>query len=289
MVPAFENLFMWRITIYLHGRTRDPAMGTNRTLRAVLYILFLMQGEEQHSTLSRRRRYLMVYMTLQNDDDDFENSIVVLSELRRLDEQMELQRLARINICTSLCNINALSDLQCLQRYRFRRNDVGFIAGLIPLENGLDSEGKMRTSQKQYLVDPMESTAIMLRRLATPSWWIDVQIEFGKHRSALSEIFHHTLELFYGEFGSYLTNWPHGLVDSRARDYAKAVFEKGSPFYSVVGFIDGTPIDIKRPSGARQRATYSGQKRSNCLKFQAVSAPDGSILHLFGPNGWMLT
>jgi hypothetical protein len=60
----------------------------------------------------------------------------------------------------------------------------------------------MRTSQKQYLIDPMESTAIMLRRLATPSWWIDVQIEFGKHRSALSEIFYHTLEIFYGEFGS---------------------------------------------------------------------------------------
>jgi hypothetical protein len=225
----------------------------------------------------------MIYMALQNDDDDFENSIVVLSELRRLEEQIELQRLARIKIWTSLFNINALSDLQCLQRYRFRRNDVGFIAGLIPWENGLDSEGKMRTSQKHYLVDPMESTAIMLRRLATPSRWIDVQIEFGKHRSALSEIFYHALELFYGEFGSALMNWPHGLVESRARDYAKAVFDKGSPLDSIVGFIDGTAIEIARPSGARQRATYSGHKRRNCLKFQAVSAPDGLILHLFGP------
>jgi hypothetical protein len=159
-----------------------------------------MQREEQHRTLSPRRRYLMVYMALQDDDDDFENSIVVLSELRRLGEQMELKRLARIKIWTSLLNINALSDLQCLQRYRSRRNDVGFIAGLTPLENGLDSEGKMKTSQKRYLVDPMESTAIMLRRLATPSRWIDVQIEFSKHRSALSKIFYHVLELFYGEF-----------------------------------------------------------------------------------------
>jgi hypothetical protein len=38
----------------------------------------------------------MIYMALQNDDDNFENSIVVLSELRRLKDQMELQRLARI-------------------------------------------------------------------------------------------------------------------------------------------------------------------------------------------------
>jgi hypothetical protein len=84
----------------------------------------------------------MVYMALQNDDDDFENNIIVLSELRRLEEQIELHRLARIKIWTSLFNINALSDLQCLQRYLFRRNDVGFIAGLIPWENGFDSEGK---------------------------------------------------------------------------------------------------------------------------------------------------
>jgi hypothetical protein len=63
----------------------------------------------------------MVYMALQNDDDDFENSIMVLSELRRLEEQIELQRLARIKTWTSLFNINELSDLQCLQRYRFRR------------------------------------------------------------------------------------------------------------------------------------------------------------------------
>jgi DDE superfamily endonuclease len=79
-----------------------------------------------------------------------------------------------------------------------------------------------------------------------------------------------------------LTNWLHGLVESRARDYAKAVFDKGSPLDSVVGFIDGTAIEIARPGGARQRATYIGHKRRNCLKFQAVSAPGGLILHLFG-------
>jgi hypothetical protein len=63
----------------------------------------------------------------------------------------------------------------------------------------------VRTSQKRYLVDPLESTAIMLRRLSTPSRWIGAQNECGKRRSALSEIFYHALELFNGEFGSALT------------------------------------------------------------------------------------
>jgi hypothetical protein len=66
----------------LSPRTYEgPGNGNNCTLRVVSYILFLMQREEQHRTLSRRRRYLMINMALQNDDDNFENMIVVLSEL----------------------------------------------------------------------------------------------------------------------------------------------------------------------------------------------------------------
>jgi DDE superfamily endonuclease len=57
----------------------------------------------------------------------------------------------------------------------------------------------------------------------------------------------------------------------------------GSPIDSVVSFIDGTGIEIERPRGTSQRATYSVHKRHNCLKFQAISAPDGLVLHIFGP------
>jgi hypothetical protein len=141
----------------------------------------------------------------------------------------------------------------------------------------------MRASQKRYLLDPVEATAIILRRLATASLWVDVEPEFGKHRSALSEIFYHALELFYSEVGSSLETWPESLVMLRAREYAKSEENKRSPLDSVFAFIDGTGIEIARPRGTSQRATYSGHKIHNCLKFQAISAPDGMALHLFGP------
>jgi hypothetical protein len=73
-------------------------------------------------------------MSLHSYDEDIENSVAILSELKHLEEQIELQRLARIRIWTSTFNINEPSDLQCLQRYRFRRKDVGFVAGLVPWE-----------------------------------------------------------------------------------------------------------------------------------------------------------
>jgi DDE superfamily endonuclease len=73
-------------------------------------------------------------------------------------------------------------------------------------------------------------------------------------------------------------------LQKRAAYYSNRVIEKGAMLPNVVGFIDGTAIDITRPRGFGQRATYSGHKRRNCLKFQAISAPDGMILHLFGPD-----
>lgn len=50
-----------------------------------------------------------------------------------------------------------------------------------------------------------------------------------------------------------------------------------------MGFIDGTNINIERPTGVAQRATYSGHKRKNCIKFQAISLPDSIIMHMYGP------
>ena len=39
----------------------------------------------------------------------------------------------------------------------------------------------------------------------------------------------------------------------------------------------------QQSAGIEQSATYIGHKRFNALKFQAVVASDGLILHLYGP------
>jgi hypothetical protein len=160
-----------------------------------------------------------------------------------------LQHLARMKVLSSTFNLKSISDLQCLQRYRFTRKDVRFLADLIPWGKRLDHEGRMTTFQKRYLVDPVEATAIMQRRLATASRWVDLEPEFGKHRSALSEIFYHALELFYSEFGSSLETWPESLVALRARECAKSVDNKGSPLDSVVASSTGLESKSRDPEG----------------------------------------
>jgi hypothetical protein len=100
----------------------------------------------------------------------------------------------------------------------------------------------MRTGRRRYCIDPVEATAIMLRRMATASHCVDVQFEFGKHSACLTDIFYHTLELFHSKFGERIMTWRHNRIEKRASYYAKCVYKKGSALPNVVGFIDGTAI-----------------------------------------------
>jgi hypothetical protein len=52
-----------------------------------------------------------------------------------------------------------------------------------------------------------------------------------------------------------------------------------------VGFIDGTKIQISRPS--RNCSTiicFSGHKILHCFSYQTISTPDGLVFHLYGPE-----
>jgi hypothetical protein len=185
-----------------------------------------MQRDERCGILKRRRAALSVALVPRNYEWTLNCKLVVAIEICRIREQLQLQNAARCRVWASAFNINALSDRECLTRYRFKRQDVGFISDLIPWETSLDPQGKMRTMRRRYRVDPVEATAIFLRRLATPSRWVDLQQEFGKHTAALSELFYHALELFYTKFGSTLRNWPENLISLRAANYVRCVFEK---------------------------------------------------------------
>lgn len=74
------------------------------------------------------------------------------------------------------------------------------------------------------------------------------------------------------------------FLEQRAAIYAQAVHAKSSALANCVGFIDGTVIGIARPGENKvQNVVYNGQKRKHALKCQAVTAPDGLILHAAGP------
>lgn len=190
--------------------------------------------------------------------------------------ELALQTERRLGILGHTFNLTEISDQESVRRFRFQKPHVEKIASMISWEAS-------NTYHRRYRVVPVEAVCILLRRLSTPCTWIDLESEFGRHKSALTEIFYHALDLFYKSFHRLIRDGPHHLFVQRAQLYAEAFMRRGSPLNRCIGLIDGTNLRIQRPSGLKQRATFNGHKRFNCLKFQAVVAPDGLILHLSGP------
>ncbi|ETN01891.1 hypothetical protein PPTG_23979 [Phytophthora nicotianae INRA-310] len=125
-----------------------------------------------------------------------------------------------------------------------------------------------------------------------PVRWEDVREFFGRSPSGLSNIFLHQLDVLEAQYAD-LVLLTHEIAASRLFEYARAVFDVGSPYTNIWAFIDGTVRGICRPTSRRrgrkknklldQQSVYNGHKRKHALKFQTLVTPNGLISHLCGP------
>lgn len=194
-----------------------------------------------------------------------------LEEQKLLDDQLHEMK-------ASTFDLDKHSDRECLQKFRFKKVDLYRLQSIVqwPIE-------KNTTKRRRYKTNFIFSFCLMCRRLGTAGRWCSLVKEFGRSEGVLNEIFYESLEYFYETYAHLITTFRDEFVQSRAEIYSNAIEKCGAPYDKCVGFIDGTNIFIARPRGLQQRATFSGHKRRNGLKFQAISAPDGLILHIYGP------
>lgn len=177
-------------------------------------------------------------------------------------------------------NFNSFLDLDCLVKFRFTKRDI---IRLLPVFSW--PETQTHTRRNRYSVTPILVCCIILRRLATPTRWVDCERMFGKWKSHLSEIFWEGIECLVKERMHLITSSiDKDFMAQNAQKYSDAIFEKSAGLTRMVGFIDGTVLGIARPKGNLSlRVVYNGHKRKHALKFQAVNSPDGLIQHVAGP------
>lgn len=203
----------------------------------------------------------------------------LLALLEGAKEQDNCKKLARrtAHISASHFNINAYSELECVTTFRFRKEHIGAISIVLSWQECL-------TKRNGYTCDRITATCIVLRRLASPVRLYDMEVEFGKHSSQLSEIFWDVVENFVDVRGALLSLRPN-ILRRRAHLYAQGIVDADGPLDRCVGFLDCTKVRISRPGGpnVNQRSCYSGHKRMHCLIYQTLTTPDGLIFALHGP------
>jgi hypothetical protein len=152
--------------------------------------------------------------------------------------------------------------------------------------SNLTELGHIPSSRGGYVASKVEATCMLRYCLANLSRVEDGVSLFYRAETSDNEIFYETLQIFTAWASPPVSVWdPNEFFTSRFRIYAKAI-EKNvkTSNLNVVGFIDGTQLEIVRPGADLQMANCSGHKQKHCLSWQAVTMPYGLFAHIFGPH-----
>ena len=198
----------------------------------------------------------------------------------RADYNNHLRRTQAISLSNYSFNFNFLTDSDCVFNFRFAKQDVGRVVAALGWP-----QTQTCTKRNRYSVSPILVACVILRRMASPCRWRDLEVQFGKHASQLCEIFWEGIEAFLLVRLFLLTSKLSATyIHQKASLFAASVAEKSGCLTNCIGFIDGTVLKIARPTDyGLQNVVYNGHKRAHALKFQALTTPDGMFLHSFGP------
>ena len=149
----------------------------------------------------------------------------------RLKNEVKLSLSRSRRIRTVKFNLNIWTDEASLKDFRFCKNHIGMVSKLLNFP-----ERGFVTQRCGYKAPPVEVTAILLRRISYPVRWHDLEIVFGRSRSALSEIFLEALESAYATLRPLNEKLGGQLFKRRAPMYANRVHEKGAALENLRWF-----------------------------------------------------
>ena len=115
-----------------------------------------------------------------------------------------------------------------------------------------------------------------------PNRLCEMEEMFSRSALELSLIFNAMIDFIHERFSTRLRNLDQEWVHiAHLQRYVNAVTRKGSSLNKCWGFVDGTCTNICRPKHGQEQC-YSGHKRKNVVKFQAIVVSCGLIANLYG-------
>ena len=172
--------------------------------------------------------------------------------------------------------LDSMEDEGCKTEFRFHKNDVYNLVETLDLPDQI-------TCYNGLVFDPTEALCIFLKRFSYPCRYSDLIPRFGRPAPSLSIISNHILNFIYRRWNNLLTNFNQPWLNPASlQSFADAVHNRGAALNNCFGFVDGTVRRVCKP-GQNQRVLYNGHKRVHAIKFQAVGAPNGLCISLFGP------
>ncbi|OWY98104.1 hypothetical protein PHMEG_00031216 [Phytophthora megakarya] len=139
------------------------------------------------------------------------------------------------------------------------------------------------STEEGYRVSGIEALCITLERLAYLSRWRDLLEKYGRSSSNLSSVFYYVCKHLSTRCSLLLgVDW--NRISPSLENFVSPVHVKEATLFNVWGFIDG-PFGAFVAQGtvcSRELCTV-GHRRSQGVKHQSITTPDGIIAHMYGP------
>lgn len=174
--------------------------------------------------------------------------------------------------------IENLSDARMLEITRFNKAQFIEIMQFLLFPETVLLSNRSRFSGQDALL-------ALLMRLSWPRRLKDIAKDFFCSEAAISLLFNWALEHVCQVVDDLGLLQLRALEAGKVAQFTSAIAHKtDGTLESCIGFIDGTAREICRPQ-RDQQDFYSGHYRMHCVKYQAVTLPNGIIVDLCGP--WM--
>ena len=162
-----------------------------------------------------------------------------------------------------------------IDNFRFDREEIQRLGALLDLPDVIRTPSGDKVTRFIGL-------CILLHRLAWPNRLTESKHLFPLSDGALSTLFNQIAEDIHHRW-KHLLLWDHVRLTPQFLNRCRVfVQRKGGLLHETFAFVDGTGMRICRPL-VDQQEFYSGHKKYHCLRFQAITTPDGIIVHLGGP------
>jgi nuclease HARBI1 len=256
-----------------------------------------MSYHRRHNGLSAGEVYLLECLFAKIMDvirlsDDLPNGIIrdcclviILTALHATLLFMTVERgaLMPVNKANKNRRIDSFTDEECYHNLRFRRADLYRLYNItqfplfIRCANGTTCNGEY-------------AFCLLLYFIAYPTRLFTLQSIFGREFTQLSRIFQYAVTFMFdthkenvqGNMAFYSNRFDiyHEAVLPRIRlsRYNANVGFIPVELVDIFAFLDGTGLEIARPSNGAQNPFYNGYMHGHYLIFQGVSFPDGMVV-----------
>ena len=182
-------------------------------------------------------------------------------------------------------------DSTFLSQFRFRKEHFWMFLQAL---RWTDAAGRPKTIKfgkrlHQYNMPSHYILMILLRRLAFPARWVDINLILGGAASTSSSAYNFALCYFFQHYVPLITDlhrWKHKFAE-----FAKRLSDMGAPFDNLVAFVDGHFDPMARPGGdgnvrygPKDYHMFNHLHKDHGIMFQGAVMVNGLALG-WGPYG----